>query len=139
MCARVCAMVRGAFLCARTHMCRSMVNAHTHVRAVFLASCRQESPPAPAAAAAPKSSRMKCPTITFPKLSLLSKVELSSSAAQAIIIIALQSAIAGVFASTVPSSTEGSANLGNYKSITVYLVLFILSQVFQFALVVNAV
>ena len=82
---------------------------------------------------------MKCPTITFPKRSLLSKVELSSSAAQAIIIIALQSAIAGVFASTVPSSTEGSANLGNYKSITVYLVLFILSQVFQFALVVNAV
>ena len=75
------------------------------------------------------------PRITFPELSLFSKIELSASAVQAVIIIALQSAIAGVFTNTVPANS----NDPTYNSITVYLVLFILSQVYQFGLVVNAV
>ena len=54
-----------------------------------------------------------------------------------LIIVALQSAIAGIFANTV--STANGANDVTAKSITVYLVLFILSQVYQFALVLNAV
>jgi hypothetical protein len=76
--------------------------------------------------------------LSFPPLSLFAKVELTASFLQALIIIGLQSAIAGVFANTVPGITNDPTQ-GNYKSITVYLVLFILSQVYQFALVVNAV
>lgn len=70
-------------------------------------------------------------------LSTASKWELGLSGFQVLIIVALQSAIAGIFANTV--STANGANDVTAKSITVYLVLFILSQVYQFALVLNAV
>jgi len=98
----------------------------------------------------------------FPKLSGYGKLHLSASIAMALIVIAMQAAIAGVFLTqvdleaTVPmappgkeilypsycnantSSSQGEPADNNAKSIMVYLIIFILAQVFQFYLVIDA-
>jgi len=100
----------------------------------------------------------------FPKLSGFGKTHLIASIFMALIVIAMEGAIAGIFLSQVSlTDTTGEApsnytivkpaycnatatsengsgpqDYNNAKSITVYLIIFILAQIFQFYLVIDA-